>query len=387
MPRPPRPLRLIGALVLSLCAPAAAAPCPTRASWPTAGFPDAQEKTAAVRAADIAALQDFAFRLVGTDEERRGPRTDAVLIIKDGALIYERYARGYTAKNRHYTWSMAKSVTNAFAGLAAARGALHIDDSVCAYVPTLPVRRCDITIRHLLEFSSGLDWRESYENQSNQVSSVLAMLYGEGRRDMMAFVAGHPSRDPPGETFMYSSGDATFLMGVVDRALRGAMPPAQWPDYDARLLFDVLGMGSALFERDTAGTPVGSSFFYATPRDLAKFGYFYLNDGCWAGGRLLPEGWVRDSVAVSPPFRRRPLATDPGDVQGRQFWLNRPVPEQGVAVPWPDVPQDAYAARGHWGQSITVVPSRGVVIVRLADDREPGFDFNRFLALALQVAQ
>lgn len=99
------------------------------------------------------------------------------------------------------------------------------------------------------------------------------------------------------------------------------------------------------------------------------------------------EGWMQASVEVSAPFRMRPIGNDADDVQGRHFWLNRAVPEQKVSQPWPDVPPDAFAARGYWGQSVTVIPSLDVVIVRLADDREPGFDFNRFVKLAAAVAR
>ena len=165
------------------------------------------------------------------------------------------------------------------------------------------------------------------------------------------------------------------------------MKPVHGDDYPWTLLFEPLSMSSVVFERDARGTHVGGSFVWATPRDFARFGYLFLNDGCWEGKRYLPEGWVRDSVAVSNPFKLHPLENEPDDVQGRQFWLNRPVPEQKVTTPWPGVPEDAYAARGHWGQSITVVPSLDLVIVRTADDREKGFDFPKFLALAVAVGR
>jgi CubicO group peptidase (beta-lactamase class C family) len=104
---------------------------------------------------------------------------------------------------------------------------------------------------------------------------------------------------------------------------------------------------------------------------------------------MLPDNWVRDSAAVSDPFRRRRIEAAPGDEQGRHFWLNRTVPEAGIAArPWPDAPVDAFAARGHWGQSVTVVPSLDLVVVRTADDRAAdALDFNRFLALAIAVAR
>lgn len=366
-----------------LPAPAAAQRCPMRPKWPTAGWVVRTAETELARAAQVRALEDFAFTLTGTDEERRGTRTDAVVIVQDGSVLWERYARGYGPETRHYTWSVSKTVTNALTGIAVARGALALADSVCKHVELPRQDHCDLRVQDLLEFASGLAWTETYEDKSNQDSSVLAMLYGVGRKDMMRFVASHDSRDPPGATYMYSSGDATFLAGVVDAAMRRTLP-RDWP---FSLLFDPLGMASATFERDAAGTPVGSSWFYATPRDLAKFGFLLLSDGCWEAERILPEGWVADSTAVSAPFRKRPLDNEPDDVQGRQIWLNRAVPEQDVKKPWPDVPDDAYAARGHWGQSITVIPSRDLVVVRLADDRQPGFDFNKFLSLAMAVAQ
>jgi CubicO group peptidase (beta-lactamase class C family) len=305
-----------------------------------------------------------------------------VIIVSGDTIVYERYARGWNATQPHNSWSVSKSVVNALTGIAVARGLLSIEDSVCSHATLPRADHCNIKIRDLLEFASGLAWKESYEGESNQVSSVLAMLYGEGARDMMAFVAGHDSRDPPGATFMYSSGDTTFLSGVIDGPLRAAAGAEyEWP-----LLFEPLGMSSAVFEVDGRGRPIGSSSFYAVPRDMAKFGFLYLNDGCWAGERILPEEWVAASTVPSQPFLTRALAIDPGDVQGRKFWLNRRTPVHGDELPWPDVPDDAYAARGHWGQSITIVPSRDAVIVRVADDREKGFDFNRFVSLALAVA-
>jgi CubicO group peptidase (beta-lactamase class C family) len=358
--------------------------CPTRPFWPTDSFIDRTAETALARPNEIAALESFAFTLVGSDADRIGTRTDAVVIARGGDIVYERYARGWTADQRHYSWSVSKSVVNALAGIAVGAGLVSLADPVCKWVTLPRADHCDITIQNLLEFSSGLAWTETYEGQSNQVSSVLAMLYGEGHSDMMSFVAGHDSRDPPGATYMYSSGDTTFLAGVLDGPLRRAFGP----DYAWTQLFDVLGMSSATFESDGRGTPIGSSYVDATPRDLLRFGFLYANDGCWDGLRILPEGWVAASTAVSVPYRTRALDLAPADgTQGRQLWLNLAVPEQNQPTPWPDVPVDAFAARGHWGQSITVIPSLDLVIVRTADDRDGTFDFNAFLKLAIAVGQ
>ena len=375
-------MRALFLAALALVSVPARTDCPTRPFWPTASFIDRTAETALARPSEIAALETFAFTLVGDDADRIGTRTDAVVIARGGDIVYERYARGWTADARHYSWSVSKSVVNALAGIAVGAGLVALDDSVCKYASLPRADHCDITIRNLLEFSSGLQWTETYEGQSNQVSSVLAMLYGEGHGDMMSFVAGHDSRDPPGATYMYSSGDTTFLAGVLDAPLRTAFGN----DYAWTRLFDVLGMTSATFESDGCGTPIGSSYVDATARDLLRFGFLYANDGCWDGARILPAGWVAASTVVSQPYRMRALDTAPADgTQGRQLWLNLAVPEQNQPTPWPDVPLDAFAARGHWGQSVTIIPSLDLVIVRTADDRDGTFDFNAFLKLAIAV--
>lgn len=336
--------------------------------------------------ADTAAIDALLFPpgLDRADPERRGIRTDGVVVVHRGEVVYERYGGGWTAERPHLTWSVSKSFVNALVGVAVKDGLLSIDDSVCKLRPDLPAPSCAVTVRHLLEFSSGFDWREDYEDQPPTTSSVLAMLYGVGSGDMAAFVAGHPLRDPPGTSWMYSSGDTNLLSSVVGAALA----PRYGDAFPWATLFERIGMSSATWERDRHGTYVGSSYVWATPRDMARFGQLLLADGCWGGARVLPEGWVRDSTEVSPPIKSKPLRRDDGDVQGRQFWLNRPIPEVGqVARPWPSVPEDAYAAMGHWKQSITVIPSKDLVVVRVADDRDGTWRHDAFLAAALALVE
>lgn len=376
------PLFLATALVLAQ--PAGAAECPDRPTWPTEDWPDARAETAAARAAQIQALEDYAFKLEGKDEERKGVRTDGVVIIHQGRVVYERYGRGFDAGKRHLSWSVSKSFTSALVGIAVERGALKLDDSICEYVKAKRQDNCAITVRNLMEFASGLDWREDYENGgSYQTSSVLAMLYGEGRQDMVSFITAHERSDEPGTSWRYSSGDATLLAGVLDGALR----PSLGKDWPWVLLLDKLGMKSTTWERDGKGVVVGSSYLHATPRDLAKFGFLYLHDGCWAGGRVLPEGWVAQSTQVSEPIKRKSYERGRDDVQGWQWWLNRPIEGVQAELPWPSVPEGAYAARGHWGQSISIIPSKELIVVRTADDRDGSFSLDTFLKLAIAVVE
>jgi CubicO group peptidase (beta-lactamase class C family) len=331
------------------------------------------------RRAAVVALETYAFPLRAPG--RKGVRTDGVLIIRAGTIVYERYEDGFGPASPHAAWSCAKSLTGALVGVALARGALALDDSICRHLPAATTH-CDITVRHLDQLASGLDWNESYEGLNLQGSSVLAMLYGVGRSDMAAFVLSHASAAPPGTRWNYSSGDSVLLSAV----LRGALEPQLGPDWPSPALFEPLGMRSAVLERDQAGTPVGSSFLYATPRDLGRLGLLYLADGCWRGRRLLPEGFVAISTTPSTPNRAPEARRLPGEIFGLGWWLNRPA--AGQPAPWPGVPEEAFAARGHWGQLIAVVPSLGLVVVRTGDDREAAaFDPGRFLQLAIAAGR
>ncbi len=375
---------LVAFACTALSTPAHAQSCPPGVSYPQAQWPEQIAQTAAAQRAAISALESFAFTITGEDTQRLGARTDSVIIVQRGVIIYERYGRSWTAEQPHFTWSVTKSLTNVLTGIAVSKNYLTIEDSMCRWMPMLRPELCAVKVRNTMEFSTGIDWAETYESGTNQDSSVLAMLYGEGYRDAAGFVGSHPPRAVPGATYMYSSGDTNLLSRAMDRAYSSHGEDA---DYPWRYLFDPLGMSSSVLERDATGTPIGSSYWYAIPRDMARFGYFLLRDGCWNSQRILPPNWIADSTAVNPAIRLVRLDADADDVQGRQFWLNKTIPELGVTIPWPGVPADAYAARGHWGQSITVVPSREVVIVRTADDRDGTFDYPRLITLALAVAQ
>ena len=206
-----------------------------------------------------------------------------------------------------------------------------------------PLKIGAIRVEHLLTFSSGLDWTETYEGQKNQASSVLAMLYGEGKRDMATFVATHDLRKAPGSHVEYSSGDTTLLAAIIG----GAVVPKYTELYPWTMLFEPLGL-DATYERDAKGTYVGSSFSYMTPRDLAKFGAFYLNDGCVGEERLLPAGWVTTSTTPSRYYRNMESCCESGSVSGYSWWMNTENETLNIPLEYPDAPEFYYSS-GHWG--------------------------------------
>jgi CubicO group peptidase (beta-lactamase class C family) len=388
--------RLVSLAVTVVALGAQAQQCRTRASWPTRAWPEAPLNREA-KSAEVQALEAFAFSLTGKPEERKGYRTNALVVVKNGAIVYEKYARGWDAAKRHLSWSVAKSISSTLVGVAAHQGLLDVNDSVCKHLPEYagdPVV-CDITVKHFLEFGSGLQWQEEYEDRSYQVSSVIAMLFGVGRRDQVRHVLTHRKLHAPGSTFVYSTGDAHVVATIAKKALTAKHgPDAFWSQ-----LFDKLGMAAPVFEEDVSGNALGGSFVYATPRDFAKVGFLMLNDGCWSDERLLPAGWVQRATAVSDTFRASrgdcSGATLPDDTyrlpcedtpNGSMWWLNRP-PATGVEKPWKDAPDDTYAALGHWGQRIIVIPSEDLVIVRTGDDREGSIPVNELVKFVLPLVR
>lgn len=370
----------VAVAALSASAAFAQAACPTRASWPTTEWPqDPVDKAA--KAADLKALEDYAFTLEGEDRERKGFRTNSLLIIKHGAIVYERYARGFDETKPHISWSVAKSVSSALVGVAVGQGLLSLDASICETVTEYAgTEKCAITVRDVITFGTGLDWQEEYEDATYQVSSVLAMLFGSGHRDQLRHILDHRLVGEPGKMWRYSTGDAELASLVAKRAL------AQKHGVDAfwKVLFEPIGMKSAVVEEDLRGTPLGGSMVFATPRDFARFGYLFLNDGCWAGARIVPEGWVPASLEPSAVFLGFASVTEKMP-SGYSWWLNVTVPPR--TKPWPELPDDVYAAMGHWGQRIIVVPSLDIVIVRTGDDREGSISVNELAKLSLAVAR
>jgi len=290
-----------------------------------------------------ARLEPVARALV--DERAYNGHPFAFIVLHKGAVVAERYDRGIGPDTRLLSWSMAKSFTNALTGIMAGDGIVDIHAPLD--IPEWQQDgRKDITLNDLLQMQSGLEWNEDYGNRSD----VNLMLHRE--TDMGAFALSKPLRYTPGTHWYYSSGTTNIVM----RWLRSRFPSDEaFLSYLHDRLFKPLGFRNPYFEPDMSGTPVGSSYLYATARDYARFGQMYLDDGCVAGERILPEGWV--DYTVTP-------ASDSKGGYGAFFWLNR---DKSIA----DAPEDMFSCFGHDGQRIFIIPSKELVAVVLGYSNLP----------------
>ncbi|MQA31922.1 MAG: serine hydrolase [Luteitalea sp.] len=275
-------------------------------------------------------------------------RTRAVVVVHDGRIVAERYAPGFTASTRLPGWSMTKSVLGALIGILVADGRLSLQDRELLPQWRAPDPRAEIRLEDLLRMRSGLRFSEAYSDLS---SDVIEMLFN--RPDTATYAADQPLSVAPGTAWSYSSGTTNILSGLIRRAV-GEADYLGWP---RRVLFDPIGMNSAFIEPDASGTYVGSSFMLATVRDWARFGQLYLQDGLWDGQRIVPEEWVR--------FCTSPTPQSPGGIYGAHWWLKLKPELGGETAAAARIPPDAFFAVGHEGQTLTVVPSLRLVVVRL----------------------
>ena len=269
----------------------------------------------------------------------------AFVVLHEGKVVAERYREGLSARTRLLSWSMAKSFTNALAGL------MYGDGLVDIFAPTgIPEwqgdERAAITLNDLMQMQSGLEWNEDYGNRSD----VNLMLHRE--KDMGLYAIDKPLEHKPGTFWYYSSGSTNIVM----RYLRGKFASdKEFLTYYRERLFAPLGIRNAVFEPDMSGTPVGSSYLYITAREFASLGQLFLDDGVFQGRRILPEGWV--DYSVTP-------ASDSKDGYGAFFWLNKD-------KFWPDIPEDMFNCQGHDGQEVFIIPSKDLVVVVLGYSPKP----------------
>jgi len=278
---------------------------------------------------------------------RRLRRTYAVLVVHDGRIIAERYADGFHARMPLPGWSMAKSVLNALIGLLVDQGRLSLDRRELMPGWRTPDRRAEISLEDLLRMRSGLRFSEAY---GNPWSDVLHMLYD--CHDTAAYAAGLPLTSTPGTVWSYSSGTSNILSSIVRRTV-GESDYHAWP---RRELFDRIGMTSAVLEPDAAGTFVCSSYMVATARDWARFGQLFVDDGMWKGARVLSRDWIRFSTTPTPQSEGR---------FGAHWWLKLNPDIGGDSAAAQRIAPDAFFAVGHEGQTLSVIPSKRLVVVRL----------------------
>ncbi|MCL2122708.1 MAG: beta-lactamase family protein [Desulfovibrionaceae bacterium] len=281
----------------------------------------------------------------------------ALIILKDGKMVFEHYDRGTTDKTHWASMSVAKSFTAALVGAALKDGAIKsLDDMVVTYLPELKGSAYEgVSLRHLLTMSSGLKWDETYVDPKSDRSRLLDLHVAQNKPGSVFEVMKTLTRAaPPGTVFKYNTGE-TILLGEVLRAAT----KKNLADYCSEKIWKPLGMeADAPWTLDSPnGHELAGTGVNAVPRDFARFGQFLL-DGCVVDGKkLVPDWWMAD--ATSPK--------ELGNMTmfyGYQLWVVNPEIHGTVHT-------GAYEARGTFGQKIYIHPKEKLVVLILSARSKP----------------
>ncbi|HKI88444.1 MAG TPA: serine hydrolase [Draconibacterium sp.] len=282
-------------------------------------------------------------------------KTLGIVVVYNNQIIAEKYLDGYDYKTMFHGWSMTKSISGAWAGILADEGKLKLD-TPAGFQEWQNDDRKNITVKNIIQMSSGLDWYENYFT----ISDATVMLMQ--KENMLASVLDNKLAYPPGTHWNYSSGDANLLSGVIKNRISN---DKNYHNFIYTKLLYPVGMLHTKVETDAKGLFVASSYSYGTTRDWARFGLLFLNNGVFAGDTIISKNWV--------DFLKTPADASNGNYAGT-FWLKESNPEQALT----DVPNDVFFADGFLGQRIYIIPSKKLVAVRMGYGMS-NFSMNNFL--------
>ncbi len=310
---------------------------------------------AEVDSAKVAEALDMAF-------SNDSGLTEAVLVTYKGRIVGERYGAGIGLHTPLESWSMGKSLTGTLMARLIMQGTYQLDQK--APVPEWQQPgdpRQEIRITDLMRMSSGLRIKSPNDPDFDPRTGYADHLYlYTGTANSFAFAAARPQQWKPNTVGRYRNSDPVLTNYLIRLAVE-----KRGEDYHAfprKALFDKIGIRDAVMETDPYGNFLTQGYEFLSARDWARLGNLYLQDGVWNGERVLPEGYVSYAASVAPAW-----AADGNPVYGGGFfWVNG---DGG----WP-LPKTAYAMLGAGGQSVHIVPSQGLVIVRLGKYRgqQPG---------------
>jgi CubicO group peptidase (beta-lactamase class C family) len=285
---------------------------------------------------DPAALVRLAGRLA-----EPGLSVDSLMVLRHGAVLYERWWRDHSPERTHPVYSVTESFTATAVGMAVDEGLLAIDEPVLAFFPTYATAavRANIgqmTLRDLLTMSSG---------HSAEVGMAVKAQPDE---DWIRMFLETPLVAKPGTRFVHNSADTHVLSAALAHRTGQTVAEFLQPR-----LFDPLGIGTPRWDTDSRGLPHGGRGMWLRTADLAALGQFYLNQGRWRGRQLVSIRWVQQ--ATTPQVRTgRPA-------EGRDRW------KQSYGFQFWTGPGEVFRADGAHGQYAVVHPTRGVVIAVTAN--------------------
>lgn len=275
---------------------------------------------------------------------------NSFIVFRNGFIVKEAYFRGYTKDSLHSLFSVSKSINSAVFGIAVDEGLITNLDA-----PLYPVfteydsfendtaLKADITIKHALTMSTGLEWSEVPDSGIFLQSGLLPLI---NSNDYVKYYLDRPLVNSPGTQFNYSSGSSITLSGVIGKA--AGMNAAAYGDAK---LFAPMGITNYEWALVPANTANGGWGVRMRTRDMIKIGWLFLNKGNWNGEQLISESWVNASTS-------RQIYAYGDEYYGYQWWMYDDDHSYAQVL----AQNDMFFASGFGGQNIVVIPHLNLVI-------------------------
>lgn len=289
--------------------------------------------------------------------------TAGVMVLEDGKVRFEAYGLGLGAADRWTSFSVAKSFTSTLLGAAVKDGLIaSMDDPVTKYIPGLAGSAYEgVTVRQLATMTSGVKWNESYIDPNSDVAQMNRFVVEYGADAIVAQMKQLPREAEPGAKWVYKTGETNLIGVLVENAV--GRPLAE---YAKDKIVDPAGFAGDMFWMiDPRGGNIGGCCLSITLADYARMGQFAL-DG---GKGVVPEGWFSEAGSAQVTFG----SDAPGFGYGYQWWT---------------YPGATYGAQGIFGQGITLVPEKGLVVAYVGNwaRASGGPERARLLGLTQKVA-
>jgi CubicO group peptidase (beta-lactamase class C family) len=304
----------------------------------------------------LPATYDFAGETRATAILLEDTETAGLLVLRDGAIVHERYTTPLDAGALWPCWSVTKSFVSALVGIAIARGLIAgVDVLVSDIAPEFAGSAYDgAALRDVLTMSSGARWYENYADPESDTRRHGAVHATGGSLD--AFAATLPREWVPGTRLRYNSIDTNVLGLVLRRTAKKGLATLlrSW-------LWDYLGAEhDAYFMIDGDGAEWAGAGLVCTLRDRARLGLLYANRGAWKGAQIVPHAWVDGSTVAGAPHLACETSAATPFGYGYQWWLHG----------------GAFCAIGIYNQYVWVDPTRRIVIAKASANRNFGQSFN-----------
>jgi len=334
-----RPVFLVISLLM-LSTVVGSASAVSQTYWPTNGWEVSQPEQQGMNSTALQEVIDYV--------ENMNNSFRSMVVVRHGYIVLEEYFSPtlYDVNNTHALYSATKSFVSCLFGIAMDMGFIdNVSQKILEFFPTKTIANRDtmkesITLEHVLTMTSGFEWNESsYTSTDNDFFRMRAS------DDWAQYVLDRPMESEPGTTFHYNSGNSHLLATIIN--ITTGMTPLAFAD---QYLFGPLGITRRAWLADPLGVNFGGADLALTPRDMAKLGLLFLQNGNWDGQQIVSEQWVTDST--------QNRTTTYGWLNyGYQWWID---PEYGTI-----------SARGYMGQKIFILPDHNMVVVFTCDITNP----------------